>query len=446
MNTAAHTCTLLRAFGRARFGLRFADRAALLAWQARQVERFVTGPLRAVPFYRGSTARDVHDLPVVDKAAMLARFHEFNRAGVQLQTALDVAERAERERDFTPTLPRGITVGLSSGTSGRRGVFLVSARERSRWAGTVLARVLSGRSLRRVLHPLAPPLRVAFFLRASSNLYTGVASRRVRFEFFDLLQPLAVHVPRLAELAPDVLVAPASVLAALARSQQAGALQVAPDQIVSVAEVLEADDATRVAEAWGRRPGQVYQCTEGLLGQTCPEGSLHLNEELVHFEPEWLDAERTRFVPRVTDFTRTTQVFARYRLDDVLRIDPHPCPCGRVTMRLQAVEGRCDDVLWLPAVAGGALQPLFPDVVRRAMLVAAPDSDDWRVEQAGDECHVRVRGRCEPAAIEVELRRLCVAYGFVAPHFRFLPWAAEPAGGKRRRVRCITRPESVPRA
>ncbi len=53
------------------------------------------------------------------------------------------AEKAETSRDFTPTV-RGVTVGLSTGTSGARGVFMVSPAERQRWAGTMLAKLLEG--------------------------------------------------------------------------------------------------------------------------------------------------------------------------------------------------------------------------------------------------------------------------------------------------------------
>jgi hypothetical protein len=51
-----------------------------------------------------------------------------------------------------------LTVGLSSGTSGNRGVFLVSRAERLRWAGILLGRALPGHLLKRLLSPWTPPL------------------------------------------------------------------------------------------------------------------------------------------------------------------------------------------------------------------------------------------------------------------------------------------------
>lgn len=441
--SAVSRATLLRAFARARWGYRFADRRAFLGWQHAQLMGFLQGPLRRAPFYRDLAAQTVTDLPVVDKPRMLAAFEAFNSVGVSLRDALAVAERAERERDFAPSLPGGVTVGLSSGTSGQRGVFLVSARERSVWAGTMLARILTPQHLRRLLNPLAAPLRVAFFLRANSNLYTSVQSRRLRFAFYDLLQPLDALAAAAVAQQPDVLVAPASVLRALAQQR----LRIAPAQVVSVAEVLEDDDRAAIVAAWGVAPAQVYQCTEGLLGQTCSHGSLHLNEEFVHFEPEWLDAARTRFVPRLTDFSRTTQVFARFRLDDVLRVDPTPCPCGRVTTRIAAIEGRCDDVLWLPSLTSDALAPLFPDLVRRAFALAAPHCADYRVEQRDGACTVRLQPqadtRAQRDALAREWQATCAQAGLRAPGLQFAPWQDPPAHAKRRRITRVTPPHAA---
>ena len=87
-------------------------------------------------------------------------------------------------------------------------------------------------------------------------------------------------------------------------------------------------------------------------GTGCAAGRIHLNEEFLHIEPQWLDARR--FVPVVTDFSRTSQAVVRYRLDDVLVGAEGDCPCGRPTRSVAAIEGRCDEVLWLPARAGGA--------------------------------------------------------------------------------------------
>jgi len=436
---AGEALRVVAAFVRDRWGAHPADRASLEAWQQSRLDAFLRDVLPRAPFYRDVPPR-LEALPTVDKATVLADFAAFNTVGVTLDAALDVATRAERSRDFAPTLPGGISVGLSSGTSGTRGVFLVRAEERTRWAGTLLSRLLTERSLLRVLDLGGPPLRVAFFLRANSNLYATVASRRIDFAFHDLLAPFDQHLTRLAGRRPEILVAPPTVLRALAEVALAGGLRLSPAQVVAVAEVLEADDVALVERAWGVPVQQVYQATEGFLGITCPEGRLHLNEDLVHVEPEWIDdggAVPARFHPIVTDFSRTTQLVVRYRLDDVLRLGEARCPCGRPTRVIAAIEGRADDVLSLRALDGGVVR-VFPDVVRRA-LALVDGLGDYRLEQHGGEWRVRALSAEGGGAARLtrECETLASQLGAVPPVVRLMPWVDDAPGAKRRRIRCV---------
>ena len=451
------------ALARSRWGLRFADRAALRRYQARRLADFLGRVAPRAAFYWRWAGRPLAELPIVDKATMLADFAAFNTRGVTLERALAVARRAEESRDFAPTLD-GLTVGLSSGTSGSRGVFLVSPGERARWAGALLARTLSAAALRRLLDVRRPPLRVAFFLRANSNLYTTLGSRRLDFRFHDLLDGFETHVRRLNRDRPDILAAPPTVLRRLADAASAGELRIAPEQVLAVAEVLEADDESAVAAAFGVPVRQIYQASEGFLGASCAAGRVHLNEDLVHVEPEWLPGEEgRRFQPIVTDFSRTTQLIVRYRLDDVLRVADGPCACGRVTLGLAAIEGRADDVLWAspavpapsPTLAAGRgegeahgvrpLVPVFPDVLRRAFALADRGGvpGDYRLEQQGGLWSVRLSGgRAEAqAAVRAELEALARKQGFRLPPLRFDAWRAEPLQQKRRRIRCAAKPD-----
>ena len=82
----------------------------------------------------------------------------------------------------------------------------------------------------------------------------------------------------------------------------AGELTLKVKKVISVAEVLEPQDRELLRNVF-HNVGEIYQATEGFLASTCRCGTLHLNEEFVHIEPQWLDEHR--FVPIVTDFTRT---------------------------------------------------------------------------------------------------------------------------------------------
>lgn len=380
-------------------------------------------------------------MPVIDKQVMLTHFEQFNSAGIRLGDAMARALEAECSRDFRPELG-DITVGLSSGTQGPRSAFMVSRQERLKWAGIMLARVLTPAMLMQMVLGRRP-LKVAFLMRANSNLYTTLASRRIDFRFYDLLDGVAPHLASLQAHAPDILVAPSRVLGWLAQAQLAEQLTLAPTKLIAVAEVLEPDDRQRVEQAFGRPVDQLYQCTEGFLAYTCTHGVLHMNEEYVHIEPEWLDEERTRFTPVITDFTRTTQHFIRYRLNDVLRVRKMPCSCGNAALALDAVEGRSDDILWLPAQQEQQLRPLFPDAVRHAVSVESVTLPDYRIEQHGNVFHIASDGD-DPHAyqhIAAALRHAAQRHGLQEPtcvQARFTP---RDAHIKRRRIICIKRME-----
>ena len=418
---------LLLAYGRDR-RMRFGSRAELERYQAKKLRTFMQRLSRASPYFLPWAAEPLAQWPLMDKAIMMQHFDTLNTAGLQLEQVLEQALRAEHSRDFTPTV-RGITVGLSSGTSGQRGVFVVSAAEKAQWAGLMLSRALPA--------GLFAGERVALFLRANSNLYTAVRNRWLAFEFFDLFQPFEQQAASLAHYAPTIIVAPAQVLRELAIKVLAGELALAPQRVISVAEVLEPQDRVLIVQAFGS-VHQIYQATEGFLASTCAHGVLHLNEEYVHVEPEWLDEAQQRFVPIITDFTRFTQPIVRYRLNDILVMRKTPCPCGRVTRALDAIEGRCDDLLWLPGVQAARV-PVFSDVLSRALAQALPPTADYRlVHQGSADLTLEVAlPSPELEAVQAHVTRAMLGLGVDIDQLRWTLNQQAPvyqAGAKRRRI------------
>lgn len=435
----SHNLVILWHLLRTRWGLRFGSRQQLLQWQERRLARFRRLALARVPMYASNIETPFDLLPTMTKQQLLDNFQAANSRGIRLEQALAVAGEAESSRDFSKLLG-DVTVGLSSGTRGQRGVFLVSARERAMWAGVILGRALSASHFHQLICPWRPPLRAAFFLRANSNLYETLNSRRILFQFFDLALGVEPHVDALGVFAPDVLVAPARVLAWLAAQKVAGRLQIAPGKVISVAEVLEAEDERIITEAFAQPVHQLYQCTEGFLGYTCERGVLHLNEEFVHIEPEWLDDTHTRFSPVITDFSRNSQPIVRYRLDDVLHVRATPCDCGRHSLALDQIAGRCDDILWFAGAGDAVPQPVFPDIVRHALLLANLPGD-YRLVQQGDELLVSCSDASDATydSIATALQGLADRLGLRLPELGRMDWQAVPWTDKRRRIACMGR-------
>lgn len=259
-------------------------------------------------------------------------------------------------------------MGLSSGTSGKRGVFLVSPDEQAQWAGVILAKLLP--------NGLFHKERIAFFLRANNNLYRTVRTPSICFEFFDLFGDFELAKKRLCAYRPTILVAPAQVLSALASDERLG--QLLPKLVISVAEVLDPQTKALLTKRFGK-VGEVYQATEGFLGCTCKHGTLHLNEEYLHIEKQMLDDRR--FIPIITDFSRKSQPIVRYRLDDVLVLGE--CGCGLASTAIARIEGRWGDTLSLVGRDGSKV-PIFADVCERIFAQVLPLHTDYELTQSDE--------------------------------------------------------------
>ena len=413
----------LAAYRRARRFDRLQDRAALEAVQGAWLERLQREVSRQSAFYRPYARTAWSEWPVIDKAGWMKHFDAINTVHARLEEISEIALRAERTRDFSLHW-RDHTVGMSTGTSGNRGIFLASPQEGALWAGTLLGKLLPGGLLARE--------RVALVLRAGATLYDAIGALRLRFRFFDQARPWQEMADDLRTFDPTILIAPASALRLLADAGDT----LKPRRVISVAEVLDDLDRRRIERGFGVMVEQIYQATEGLLGMSCEHGTVHLNEPYILVEPQWEDAEHTRFVPLVTDLWRRAQPVIRYRLNDVLQVRRSACPCGRSAMGLAAIEGRTDDILWLD----GRPEPvaMFPDLLTRAIVTCLPEAQDFRLtEHARGRWSLAVSPMPQEAQrqeVASALRALAQRRGAAPPELMFTQLAPPQKPGKQRRV------------
>ncbi|MBD8499884.1 F390 synthetase-related protein [Paenibacillus arenosi] len=371
---------ILQQYLKTKYGSRFSDREQLERFHNQQIKKQLLFTIEKSPFYRQLYAPFLEDiqkgnlaaLPIIDKEVMMEHFDTLNTVHITKEEAFRVAFEAEKTRNFSPTI-RNITVGLSSGTSGNRGVFLVSEEEQTLWAGSIIGKVLPSS----ILHKHT----IAFFLRANSNLYEATKNKRISFHFFDLLDSSQQHIAQLNEVNPSILIAPPSMLRKIASWQQEGLINICPQKMISVAEVLEDMDSTFIRATFQQTVHQVYQCTEGFLATTCSQGTLHINEDLVHIEKEYLDQENGIFVPIITDFMRKTQPIIRYRLNDILIEKKTPCSCGSPFIALERIDGRCDDIFIGRSEWDNREISIFPDFIRRAIMFASNEIQQFKVIQ-----------------------------------------------------------------
>lgn len=330
------------------------SRARFEAWQARRLDLWLRHDLPRAPFYAEAEPR-LEALSVTDKALVMSRFEDFNRGGI---TASDGWAALATGRIG------GAFIGASTGTSGNRSLYVITEAERFRWLGTILAKTIPAF--------LFHPERVAIILPQSSALYDG-ANRLpgLALRFYDLREGPEVWLPALEAFAPTTIVAPPRVLRHLA--EHAGSL--APRRLFSGAETLDPVDRQAIEARFGLTLGQIYMASEGLFGVTCGHGRLHLAEDANHFEFEPVG---DLVSPLVTSFRRSFQIMARYRMNDLLRLSPAPCPCGSPLRVVEEVAGRMDDVFTFGPVL------ITPDILRNAVLDASREITDFRLVRETD--------------------------------------------------------------
>lgn len=354
---------------------KFTSREKLLRYQQKRLKKFQNQVLQKSPYYRALIKQgyDIDSFPQIGKKEFVESFDQINTVGLKATESFDFAIKAEQDRNFSGEL-NGITVGLSSGTSGNRSLFLASAKERAKWAANVFSRVVSPRFLQKQ--------KVAFILRADSNLYSSVSSSAFQFRFLHLATPLPDLIQELNAYQPDILSAQPSLMVLLAHAKCSGNLFISPKQIISYAEVLDDMDRRQIEKAFGKIITEVYQCTEGFLGHSCAIGNIHLHEDLVRIEKKYIAPGK--FQPIVTDFSRSSQPVVRYKMNDILVELEEPCTCGSPMIGLKRIEGRMDEVLEFEDQSGERRQ-IFPDFLRRTLIMADDSVENYQIIHSDDK-------------------------------------------------------------
>ncbi|WP_439334138.1 F390 synthetase-related protein [Vibrio alginolyticus] len=362
--------TLISEFWRTRYRP-FGSREQVEAWQQQHLTQHLDWVCCHSPYYRSLQGAALSDFPIMNKQTMMENLSELNTKGLDAEQLMQQALDAEQSRNFAASKVGDVTVGLSSGTSGMRGLFLADKQETQLWAGNILARLLPN---------LWQKHRIALALRANSPLYKSVAKGPVTFFYADLTKPYQEWIKELDEFQPTLLVGSAQALQLCAQfSGQFGQPAIQPQRIISGAEVLTESDRHFISQRFDSELHEVYQCTEGFLACTDQHGQMRWNQDVVYIEKHWLNTERTHYSPIITDFRRKTQPIIRYQLDDIIENKQD----NGVFEPLGAIAGRCGDRLTLNA--NHVPVTVLPDLIYRAITLSAKGRVDYRITQTGSQ-------------------------------------------------------------
>jgi len=396
---------------------RLRDRAAVSRYHKQQLRELAVHASANFPFFADAQELSFDSWPRLDKQILIDNFDQLNSAKLRAGDVRAALSRGEQRL-------AGYCIGQSTGTSGNRGYYVISERERFIWLGTILAKTMPDVLWRRQ--------RVALAMPNMSSLYQSAEqSGQITLRFFDLAKGVESWAEDILQFRPNVIVAPPKVLRWLAEQD------CLPDaRLFSGAEVLDLLDRAMI-ERKSRFPlREIYMATEGLFGVSCRYGTLHLAEDVVHFEWERAGADSNLVVPIVTDFTRRAQAMIRYRMNDLVELDDQPCRCGSAFQAVKRIVGRCDDCLEISDTKG-RLRMVTPDVLRNAVVDAHPSIDDFRVVQtAPDAIRVSLPKSVPAEAIAATQAMLAarLAQMCVAPKITVVRGITTPFDHKLRRV------------
>ncbi|MGI2335077.1 MAG: F390 synthetase-related protein [Dehalogenimonas sp.] len=329
---------------------------------------------KSSPYYHRLLSRQSNPsfatVPKVDKAKMMAHFDEINTAGLIKADLIDF--QLKQEKEGTLGLYKGeFSVGVSSGTSGNKGLTVLSEGEREMYSCLLWARNGIPKSIK--------SRRVLFTLRTNNPAFMEVQSFGLKIVYMDYTHPIKDYIHAINDRELNIIAGPPSLLVMIARQHRD--IKHVIDAVISYAEVLTDEIRSEIEKAFGIQVIQIYQGSEGFIASTCRMGKLHLNEDTILVELE--DTKDTLGQAKnvvVTDLYRTTQPIIRYSLNDVLEISDKPCACGSCFRVVERIHGRANDVFQLRGI-NTEFCYLFPDYVQKAVIHASDAIIDYQVIQ-----------------------------------------------------------------
>jgi phenylacetate-CoA ligase len=337
-------------------------------------------------FHHGLDQRPLADLPVLSKAVMMEHFDELvTDRNVRLSDADAFLSADPGDRLF-----RGRYVVLStSGSTGRRGVFLFNEEE---WL-TALAMITRPMAWAGLTPTGFRPPRSAMIASTtpwhySTRISRSLASRILPALRLDAGESLDTIIDRLNDWQPEVLAVYPSVLIQLADAQLSGRLRIRLRSVATSAEVLPHETRRRVREAWGIRVFDTYGATEyAPIAAECAHGRKHLFDDEAIIEVVDEDGRPVQSGVRgervlLTVLSRRTQPLIRYEISDMVTPLDGACECGRPFRLIEAIEGRVEDILYFADRTGGTQSVAVHPNVFHDLLERIP-ATGWQVVQDG---------------------------------------------------------------
>lgn len=367
-------------------------------WTREQIREYQEGEIKKLrqfaydnsPFYKkfhqGLENSPLHELPVLTKQEMMRSWDEIvtdrSLHLKDIERYLNELKGAELYRDTYRAAATG-------GTTGVKGIIVHNNEEWLQYFGAAVR--LSSWTNMRISLWRKPRMAIVQSLlpwhAAGAISYLKIPF--VKMLPLDTVEPLEDIVRKLNDFQPDVFGGFAENIHQLAREQLAGRLRISPATVTTTAETLKKEARSAIEQAWGVQPFEGYASTEtGVIASECEaHRGQHVYEDMVFIEVVDND---NRPVPAgeygnkvlVTVFWSRTLPLIRYEISDHLKLDPNPCSCGRTFTLIKEIQGREENVIYLPGQKGGEVA-IQPDVFFDNMVLLPVDG--WQVVQEHED-------------------------------------------------------------
>jgi phenylacetate-CoA ligase len=377
-------------------------------------------------FHKGLEHQPLTALPVLTKAMLMEQFDDLvTDPSIHLK---DVEAHLATLKDNERFLGK-YWVNATSGSTGRRGIFVYNLEE---WT-TVLASYARVYAWGGIQAGLTRQSKIAVVSTTTPWHQSARVGATVRSPFvptlrLDATHPLPDNVAALNTFQPEALVTYASMGRLLALEQLEGRLNIAPRSVFTASEVLTDETRKLITRAWGKPPFNVYGATEtATVAAECEHHQgMHFFEDLVisevvddHYRPVPSGEYGEKVL--VTVLFSRTQPLIRYELSDSIRPSTRTCPSGRPYAMMDGIQGRFEEVLYLPTPSGGkvAIHPnVFHDVIDLL------PTRGWQVLLEPERLHVLLAGTAQPREeekLETTLHQALSTRGAKIPPL-FIEW------------------------
>jgi putative adenylate-forming enzyme len=352
------------------------------AYQIKALNKIVFYAKSHSPFYQETLKKNevnslesFHQMPKTNKKIMMENFSVLNTCGLILDDVMSYALEKEKNKDYLGYYQNKYVIGLSSGTSGNKGIYITPKSMTKRLPGVFLAR--SGLSLKDL------PMKILFCLRVFSQGFNDINAPLIKLNYMSTMTPVEEIIASINQNQINILMAPPSLIRLFLPFKEK--ILVSFKKIITYAEVLEKEDKLQFEKAFKTKVIEIYQASEGQIASACRLGNLHINEDLVYIEI--YDENQTLIdQPNVvghqmvlTNLINFAQPLIRYEMNDMIILD-EPCPCGSHFRTIKKILGRHDDLIYFYN-SKNEQKIVFPDLFSRWIITESDHIREFQVIQ-----------------------------------------------------------------